>query len=160
MLSNFAFKFKLRRYTTEYNLTAVRLYTFGCPRVGNQPFADALRNTTLVDTRVTHDRDIVPSVPFQDMVGRCMLNLIATRVGSAWFQHLKLNDDELLSSLCFQFCRAPLRHGVSPHGARGVGAHHPRGAHAGQDLGRGLHSSTFSLNLSAFCGIRGACGVV
>jgi len=36
---------------TEYNLTAVRLYTFGCPRVGNRPFAIALRNTTLLDTR-------------------------------------------------------------------------------------------------------------
>ena len=49
---------------TERNLTAVRLYTFGCPRVGNYAFASAMRNTTLDNTRVTHDRDIVPTVPF------------------------------------------------------------------------------------------------
>lgn len=52
---------------TEYNLTGVRLYTFGCPRVGNEEFAKALHNTSLVNTRVTHDRDIVPSVPFRDL---------------------------------------------------------------------------------------------
>jgi predicted alpha/beta hydrolase family esterase len=52
---------------TEYNLTAVRLFTFGCPRVGNAKFAKALKNTSLVNTRVVHDRDIVPSVPFQDL---------------------------------------------------------------------------------------------
>lgn len=52
---------------TEHNMTAVRLYTFGCPRVGNAKFATALKNTTLVNTRITHDRDIVPSVPFRDL---------------------------------------------------------------------------------------------
>lgn len=52
---------------TEYRLTAVRLYTFGCPRVGNEAFTRALKNTTLASTRVTHDRDIVPSVPFKDL---------------------------------------------------------------------------------------------
>ena len=53
---------------TTYRLTAVKLYTFGCPRVGNVHFAKALQNvTTLVNTRVTHDRDIVPSVPFRHL---------------------------------------------------------------------------------------------
>jgi len=41
---------------TEFNLTAVRLYTFGCPRVGNSVFAKALANTMLINTRVTHNR--------------------------------------------------------------------------------------------------------
>jgi predicted lipase len=51
---------------TVYNLTVVRLYTFGCPRVGNARFVEALQSTNLVNTRVTHDRDVVPSVPFRD----------------------------------------------------------------------------------------------
>jgi hypothetical protein len=52
---------------TEENITSVRLYTFGCPRVGNEAFARALQNTTLVHTRVTHDRDVVPTLPFRHL---------------------------------------------------------------------------------------------
>ena len=51
----------------EENITSVRLYTFGCPRVGNEAFAKALQNTTLVHTRVTHDRDVVPTLPFRHL---------------------------------------------------------------------------------------------
>ena len=50
-----------------YNLTDVQLYTFGSPRVGNAAFAEALRNSTLDHTRMTHDRDVVPTVPFEHL---------------------------------------------------------------------------------------------
>lgn len=52
---------------TELELKNVRLYTFGCPRVGNAAFAKALMNSTLVHKRVTHDRDVIPSVPYRHM---------------------------------------------------------------------------------------------
>ena len=52
---------------TEHSLTDVSLYTFGCPRVGNAAFAKAMKNFSIASTRVTHDRDIVPSVPFEHM---------------------------------------------------------------------------------------------
>ena len=41
----------------------VRLFTFGSPRVGNAAFAAFVRNATTTSVRVTHNRDIVPSVP-------------------------------------------------------------------------------------------------
>ena len=41
----------------------VRLVTFGSPRVGNAAFAAFVRQATDASTRVTHNRDIVPSVP-------------------------------------------------------------------------------------------------
>jgi hypothetical protein len=41
----------------------VRLVTFGSPRVGNAAFASFVRQSTTASTRVTHNRDIVPSVP-------------------------------------------------------------------------------------------------
>ena len=37
---------------TELELKNVRLYTFGCPRVGNAAFAKALMNSTLVHKHV------------------------------------------------------------------------------------------------------------
>jgi hypothetical protein len=41
----------------------IRLFTFGSPRVGNAAFAAFVANATAVSVRVTHNRDIVPSVP-------------------------------------------------------------------------------------------------
>ena len=88
-------------------------------------------------------------------------------------KRLKLRYDDLLSNLlrlCFQIQVAPVHEGAGrallPGGVqeRGgaqeyaavVGHAHPDGG-AG---GRGLHSFTFQLNVSAFCGIGGASGVV
>ena len=50
-----------------YNLTDLQLYTFGSPRVGNAAFAEAMRNSTLDHKRMTHDRDVVPTVPFEHL---------------------------------------------------------------------------------------------
>ena len=50
--------------------------------------------------------------------------------------------------------RPPRRRGGDRH--KGV-AHGGRRCHQQGVPGRGLHSSTFRLNVSAFCGIRGAC---
>ena len=41
----------------------VRLVTFGSPRVGNDAFASFVRQATRLSLRLTHNRDIVPSVP-------------------------------------------------------------------------------------------------
>ena len=41
----------------------VRLVTFGSPRVGNAAFASFVRQATRLSLRLTHNRDIVPSVP-------------------------------------------------------------------------------------------------
>lgn len=41
----------------------VRLVTFGSPRVGNEAFASFVRQATRLSVRLTHNRDIVPSVP-------------------------------------------------------------------------------------------------
>ena len=41
----------------------VRLFTFGSPRVGNAAFAAFVGRATAASVRVTHNRDIVPSVP-------------------------------------------------------------------------------------------------
>jgi hypothetical protein len=43
------------------------LYTFGAPRVGNEPFARFSRGRVASYWRFTHERDIVPSVPPQLM---------------------------------------------------------------------------------------------
>ncbi|CAG9461134.1 unnamed protein product [Pedinophyceae sp. YPF-701] len=50
--------------------TAVRpermhLHTFGSPRVGNEPFAHVVEAITNSTTRLTHNQDPVPSVPYQ-----------------------------------------------------------------------------------------------
>jgi hypothetical protein len=45
----------------------LQLYTFGSPRVGNAAFAEAMRNSTLDHKRMTHDRDVVPTVPFEHL---------------------------------------------------------------------------------------------
>lgn len=41
----------------------IRLFTFGSPRVGNAAFASFVDRATATSVRVTHNRDIVPSVP-------------------------------------------------------------------------------------------------
>ncbi|KAK9811409.1 hypothetical protein WJX72_003479 [[Myrmecia] bisecta] len=45
----------------------VRLYTFGSPRVGNDVFSSFFQSQIKERVRVTHARDIVPSVPLQIM---------------------------------------------------------------------------------------------
>eukprot|EP00877_Chromochloris_zofingiensis_P002736 jgi/Chrzof1/12463/Cz06g35080.t1 len=54
------FKFK-------FNLTDLKAYTFGSPRVGNSVFADFFESHITDSWRFTHGRDIVPSVPLQLM---------------------------------------------------------------------------------------------
>jgi len=46
-----------------YRPLDVRLVTFGSPRVGNDAFASFVRQATRLSVRLTHNRDIVPSVP-------------------------------------------------------------------------------------------------
>mmetsp|Transcript_42477 Transcript_42477/g.62050 ORF Transcript_42477/g.62050 Transcript_42477/m.62050 type:complete len:511 (-) Transcript_42477:425-1957(-) len=41
----------------------VRLYSFGCPRVGNGPFADSFNDFVPNAWNIIHDNDIVPAVP-------------------------------------------------------------------------------------------------
>ena len=41
----------------------IRLFTFGSPRVGNAAFASFVERSTSASVRVTHNRDVVPSVP-------------------------------------------------------------------------------------------------
>lgn len=50
-----------------YNITDVYVYTFGSPRLGNIEFADLFQSSVKEAWRVTHSRDIVPSVPFMVM---------------------------------------------------------------------------------------------
>ena len=54
-----------RRRSSEKNFRPldVRLVTFGSPRVGNAAFASFVRQATRLSLRLTHNRDIVPSVP-------------------------------------------------------------------------------------------------
>jgi hypothetical protein len=49
------------------NLTDVRVYTYGSPRVGNTIFEEFFKKIVTESVRVTHNRDIVPSVPLQIM---------------------------------------------------------------------------------------------
>lgn len=50
-----------------YNFTEVYVYTFGAPRLGNIEFAALFVNSTTEAWRLTHNRDIVPSLPFMMM---------------------------------------------------------------------------------------------
>jgi len=43
--------------------TPAALYTFGAPRVGNQPFSDKLRETVTHHYRIVNGEDIVPLLP-------------------------------------------------------------------------------------------------
>ena len=66
-------------------------------------------------------------------------------IESACFQRLKLKCDELLSNFAFNFNMRRYMAAMTWPASFKVDAD-----------GRGLHSSTFRLNLSAFCGIGGA----
>lgn len=46
------------------DLPDIRLYTFGSPRVGNDKFASTLPKMVTEIWRFTHDRDMVPSLPW------------------------------------------------------------------------------------------------
>lgn len=50
-----------------FKLKDVRVYTFGSPRVGNKEFVDYFDWQVQESFRMTHNRDIVPSVPLQIM---------------------------------------------------------------------------------------------
>jgi hypothetical protein len=50
-----------------YQLSDVKVFTFGAPRVGNSVFADFFSQQITDAWRFTHGRDIVPSVPLQLM---------------------------------------------------------------------------------------------
>jgi len=52
-----------RRESESFRPLDVRLVTFGSPRVGNAAFASFVRQATRLSLRLTHNRDIVPSVP-------------------------------------------------------------------------------------------------
>ena len=52
-----------REEDSNYRPLDVRLVTFGSPRVGNAAFASFVRQATRLSVRLTHNRDIVPSVP-------------------------------------------------------------------------------------------------
>lgn len=47
------------------NLTDVRVTTFGSPRTGNHEFAKFFNNTFSQSWRFTHNRDIVPALPWE-----------------------------------------------------------------------------------------------
>ena len=47
-----------------------------------------------------------------DEVGRCRLTPDSPRLDRAWFQRLKLRNDEPLSNICLQFGVAPLQRGA------------------------------------------------
>jgi len=66
---------------------------------------------------------------------------VDTRDESAWLLRLKLNYDQLHSNFGFKFLLVPLHHG-DPIGGNSCGEV------------RGLHSSTFQLNLGRFCHAR------
>lgn len=41
------------------------MHTFGAPRVGNEAFARVFRHRIPSSVRLTHGRDVVPSLPYQ-----------------------------------------------------------------------------------------------
>eukprot|EP00892_Ulva_mutabilis_P001148 jgi/Ulvmu1/11033/UM007_0214.1 len=47
----------------DFSPPSVRLYTFGCPRTGNQAFVDLVMQCVDYSVRFTHDHDVVPSLP-------------------------------------------------------------------------------------------------
>ena len=47
--------------------TVANVTTFGSPRLGDGAFVAFFENATFKNTRVTHDRDIVPHLPLDDM---------------------------------------------------------------------------------------------
>lgn len=49
--------------------SSVRLYTFGAPRVGNPPFAEALSKRTSSCVRVVNEGDWVTTMPPEDFLG-------------------------------------------------------------------------------------------
>lgn len=49
------------------NFSVVNVTTFGSPRLGDEHFVALYNATNVVNTRVTHDRDIVPHLPLDDM---------------------------------------------------------------------------------------------
>jgi len=62
---------------------------------------------------------------FQDItVGRCRLTPVCPRIDRAWFQHLKLNDDEALSNSAHKFNlrRYIAGNDAAPGGGAGGGA--------------------------------------
>jgi hypothetical protein len=72
-------------------------------------------------------------------------------------ERLRLSYDELLSTVAFKFNlrRYTKLYQVVDEVAPGGGARGGKAAAMGP-TGRGLHSFTFQLNLTAFCGTRGA----
>lgn len=56
----------LAAWDLSHSYNVVELYTFGEPRVGNAAFAAALA-ASVTAWRVTHNADIVPHVPFEDL---------------------------------------------------------------------------------------------
>jgi len=82
------------------------------------------------------------------------LTKLETRVESAGFELLKLKYDKRLSKFFFQFVlAAPVQRGHRVHHPAGVFGDHRGGRRGQRVVGRGSHSSTFQLNVSAFCGI-------
>ncbi len=56
-----AVDWKVNQFKTNH----ITLYTFGCPRVGDSVFADLVNDRVEVHNRLTHNRDIVPHLPFK-----------------------------------------------------------------------------------------------
>uniref|UniRef100_A0A7S0VBB5 Fungal lipase-type domain-containing protein n=1 Tax=Polytomella parva TaxID=51329 RepID=A0A7S0VBB5_9CHLO len=82
----------------QFNLTDVRSYTYGAPRVGNWAYALLYANYMTRSWRFTHDRDVVPSVPLQVMgfhhVAReAWIVDMATRDGTYINQKVLMCDD-------------------------------------------------------------------
>jgi len=81
--------------------------------------------------------------------------------------HLELKRDELLSSFAFKFELLrysketfAMQHATQVRRLGGARCPPPNAGRRRRLLGRSLHSSTFRLNISAFCGVGGAFRVI
>jgi len=139
LLSNFAFKFTLRRCAQAIEIhtdpkSAEYIVVEGADRMiggvnlyggeGREGFEEgALEGTA-------------------EVVGRCRLNRVETSVYSAWFQRLKVKAGSF--QVCFQNHLAPLKVGAA--GARAAGRARGRSLRqvgawrGGEACGRGVHS--------------------